>query len=210
MKNANEYSLAEIERMNRRATNVAADSVGFSYAEIPVPEEDLAIFLANVSGKRILDSGCGTARYANRFTEFGLSYLGIDSSEKMIELARADNFSLDFVVGSYRRLPLQDESLDGIWNCCALWYEPKKLLGDVLMEYHRVLAPGGVACIVEPCKPFAMEDFVGESLYSENLMYFSQFDFNGFHEMLTDTPFEVEDGFPRPEYGSMTFLLRKT
>src|SRR3954468_3662489 len=88
-----------------------------------IPDEDLGLFFTHLRGPKILDVGSGTARYVRRFVDRGLSYVGIDLSQKMVEIARAANPDQHFEVMSFRQLDFADETFDGIWCCCALGQE---------------------------------------------------------------------------------------
>lgn len=102
----------------------------------------------DVAGRRILDAGCGAGPLAAALRERGAIVTGIDSSVKMLELARerlgedADLRLAD--VGS--PLPFPDKSFDDVVACLVLHY-----LEDwaaPLAELRRVLEPGGRLIVV--------------------------------------------------------------
>jgi SAM-dependent methyltransferase len=66
--------------------------------------------LGDVSGKRILDLGCGEGSYARAIAQLGASVVGVDSSERLIEIARqrtaACNLNLEFVCTSAGHLTM--------------------------------------------------------------------------------------------------------
>jgi len=47
-----------------------------------------------------LDIGCGTGNYTHIFQQNGVSFIGIDPSEKMLEKARLKNQFIDWRIGS--------------------------------------------------------------------------------------------------------------
>lgn len=105
----------------------------------------------------VLDLGCGDGGHAPFITQPGLSYIGVDRSEKMIAMANRHHRHrrAKFIVGDMLRLPAD---WNGRFGLCLL-------LGNTLPHLHtvadrdrlfaavlRVLAPGGrfVIQIVNP------------------------------------------------------------
>jgi SAM-dependent methyltransferase len=105
--------------------------------------------LPGVSGKRVLDAGCGSGYYSAWLAERGAEVVGIDASEEMVAEA-ADRYGdvAEFRVADLRE-PLDaaaddvfaDESFDLVVSQLALehvedWTTP-------MSEFARVLNPGG-------------------------------------------------------------------
>jgi ubiquinone/menaquinone biosynthesis C-methylase UbiE len=97
----------------------------------------------DVAGRRILDVGCGAGPLLAALRERGAVVTGVDSSTKMLELARqrlgdgADLHPADLS----SPLPFPDGAFDDVIVCLVLHY-----LEDwtaPLTELRRVLAPGG-------------------------------------------------------------------
>lgn len=118
--------------------------------ERPVERAMLAAFaeLVRADGHTaVADVGCGTGAATRVLHDLGLVPTGIDLSPNMIDQARLRAPDLDFSVGSMTKLPLPDTCVGGV---CA-WYStihlPDSHLPMALQEFHRVLAPGGVALL---------------------------------------------------------------
>src|SRR3989338_7662784 len=81
-----EIGLEEIERTNRVALDSMVPLILELEREIgtPEPSEMLEIFLNGIPGRRMLDAGCGSARYVYRFIDNDLEYTGIDLSPEMV------------------------------------------------------------------------------------------------------------------------------
>lgn len=98
-------------------------------------------------GSHVLDAGCGTGLAATMVAPragHGGQVLGVDASEKMLEIARhkAQGFGFvqcEFVLGDITQLDAADESFDVVICSFALWGEPRALFA----EFFRVLKPGG-------------------------------------------------------------------
>lgn len=107
--------------------------------------------LGDVSGKRVLDFGCGhgmasvvLARHGARVTAFDLS-LGYLS--EACARAEANGVHIDFVQADGEHLPFADGSFDGIWGNAVLHHLDLHRTGA---ELQRVLRPRGLAVFCEP------------------------------------------------------------
>lgn len=148
-----EYSLDEIERFDRTWTNAFAKRQGWQDCKLKDPADDLELFFSHLSGNKVLDIGCGWGRYVYRFLDHSLSYHGIDHSDEMLKIAKANNQGVEFLLGSFRSLPFANNTFDGLWCCCTLGAIPKKHLCEVLQEHQRVLKPGGIVHFIMPSPP---------------------------------------------------------
>jgi SAM-dependent methyltransferase len=74
--------------------------------------------LALGPGSRVLDVGCGPGRHARALAERGIEVVGIDISERFVELARADAPpAATFLRLDARRLPF-DAEFDAVISLC--------------------------------------------------------------------------------------------
>lgn len=143
-------------------------------------------------GQSILELGHGNADHLSWIlneAEF-LNYFGLDISETMkaeaerINARWIDSRSAFFTLYDGRVIPFKDNTFHAMMtvNTIYFWEYPAKMLS----ELHRVLKPGGVACIAFGKKSF-MKDlpFVqfGFQLYSED----------DFLDLASKSPFIVEE-----------------
>jgi ubiquinone/menaquinone biosynthesis C-methylase UbiE len=93
----------------------------------------------------LLDIGCGTGLFVEKYQVNGCDAIGIDISRGMIRQARRRCAMTDFVVGTGETLPFADESFDAIASLLAFSYmkDPQGMLS----ETYRVLRPGGTVAI---------------------------------------------------------------
>jgi ubiquinone/menaquinone biosynthesis C-methylase UbiE len=105
----------------------------------------------DVSGRRILDAGCGSGPLSAALSAGGAIMTGFDSSPAMLALARQRlGATADLHVADLSKpLPFDDESFDDVVSSLVLHY-----LEDwsaPLAELRRVLKPGGR--LITPSSP---------------------------------------------------------
>ncbi|MFB7588694.1 class I SAM-dependent methyltransferase [Streptomyces sp. NPDC056169] len=114
----------------------------------------------DVSGRRILDAGCGSGPLAEALRERGAVVTGIDASAAMLALARrrlGDDVALH--VGDLNdRLPFDDGAFDDVTASLVLHYLED--WGPTLAEIRRVLRPGGrlIASVDHPVVAYTFQD----------------------------------------------------
>lgn len=102
--------------------------------------------LPALSGRRVLDVGCGSGRFTYYFAEYGPSELvGIDVSEEMLSLARkrlSPGANIRFEESSADSLSGFDSgSFDFVFSSTTMHYVEE--LEKAFSEAYRVIAPGG-------------------------------------------------------------------
>ena len=138
-----------------------------SFAEAYTAESDAGIInsyyerpavlalAGDVTGRRILDAGCGSGPLSAALRDRGAIVTGFDSSPGMIELARrrlGDGADLQ-VADLAGPLPFPDGGFDDVVASLVLHYLED--WGPPLAELRRVLRPGG-RLIVAVDHPFAI------------------------------------------------------
>jgi SAM-dependent methyltransferase len=91
----------------------------------------------------ILDIGCGPGRDLKTFTALGHHAIGLDGSERFVEMAR-DYSGCEVWHQNFIDLHLPDATFDGIFANASLFHVPRELLPKVLKELCAALKPGGV------------------------------------------------------------------
>jgi ubiquinone/menaquinone biosynthesis C-methylase UbiE len=111
--------------------------------------DELSSFMHHLNpGSLVIDAGCAAGRDTKLLEQEGFQAIGIDISAGMIEQARERHPDLTFIQASMLRIPLGNNSVDGIWARASLVHmETKKDTVDALHELFRVLIPGGTIFI---------------------------------------------------------------
>jgi SAM-dependent methyltransferase len=106
----------------------------------PDPREHALRALLEGRPRRVLDAGCGTGDFAESVaTKLGCDVVGIDLSERMVELTRARG--IEALVGDVQELPYAEGEFEAVAANWMLYHLPD--LDRGLAELHRVLRPGG-------------------------------------------------------------------
>jgi len=126
-------------------------------------------------GEKALDVCCGTGDIALSLAQRGAEVIGLDFSERMLEIARhrksrrgGDSARIQFVSGDAQNLPFPDETFDVI----TIGYGLRNLTSweTGLREMQRVARPGARLVILEFGKP---ENSAWRAVYELYLKLFS-------------------------------------
>ncbi|MFA1822112.1 methyltransferase domain-containing protein [Virgibacillus oceani] len=100
-------------------------------------------------GDTCLDIGIGTGNLGSKFLKQGIHVIGVDQSEKMLEVCKEKHPQIEVRNGHFLALPLLDNFVDGIVSSYALHHlqDEEKMLA--LEEMNRVIKPGGEICIAD-------------------------------------------------------------
>ncbi len=97
-----------------------------------------------MSGRRVLDAGCGPGIYAEVLLERGADVVAFDVTPEFVEITRGRVGDRAAVLRADLSQPLdfaQDDSFDGV--LCPLVLDYIEDWGAVFREFYRVLQPGG-------------------------------------------------------------------
>ncbi|MCH1865127.1 class I SAM-dependent methyltransferase [Nocardioides sp. CFH 31398] len=105
---------------------------------------------ADLSGRTVLDLGCGTGFHLPRFAATASSVVGVEPHPGLLRLARrrvAGTPSVDVRHGSAQQVPLPDASVDVVHARWAYFFGPGCEPG--LRELSRVVRRGGTAFVLD-------------------------------------------------------------
>ena len=119
----------------------------------------------DVSGRRVLDLGCGEGSYSRELARRGARVTGIDGSARLIDAARrrtADSgLDVDYrCLNANALVGIADGAFDLIVASMVMMNVED--YGGAIREAHRVLAPGGALCvsITHPCFSGPLSEWV--------------------------------------------------
>ena len=121
----------------------------------------LVDLLPDVSGRRVLDAGCGPGAMVEWFLGQGADVVGVDASANMLKLAeqRVGDAAVLHLADLEQPMPfLADSSFDVVLSSGTLGYVRDWLA--LFQEFSRVLRPGG--CVVfsvgHPCSEYTLNE----------------------------------------------------
>lgn len=128
------------------------------------PAHDEVVAKLRAAGShRIADIACGTGILTDRLCNELRpdAVYGVDMSDGMLEQAKARSSKVRWMKGPAERLPFDDASLDAVVTTSAFHFFDQPA---AMREFHRVLAPGGLAAVatITPPLPKALDRFVSE------------------------------------------------
>jgi ubiquinone/menaquinone biosynthesis C-methylase UbiE len=95
-----------------------------------------------LSGKEVLDIGCGDGTDCNRYAKAGARVSGIEPSVEFVAKAKSKFPGIDFGVGVGEHLPYPQGSFDVVFSKYAIQTSPN--VPGILSEAARVLRKGGL------------------------------------------------------------------
>ena len=116
---------------------------GFTNGVDPEYEEQIIpLAIEELSGRKVvLDVGCGDGQISRALASQGAQVLGIDPTQKHIDIANARGGGPLYQLGDATHLPVPDESQDAVVAC--LVFEHIDEVDAAIAEVSRVLKPGG-------------------------------------------------------------------
>lgn len=106
-----------------------------------VLDEPMLAECGEVSGKMVLDVGCGEGRFCRMLADRGAIVTGIDPTQDLIEAAKGRHGNIDFRIAGGENLPFEDATFDLV--VCYLVLIDIPDFRAAIAEMARVLRPGG-------------------------------------------------------------------
>jgi ubiquinone/menaquinone biosynthesis C-methylase UbiE len=137
------------ESRTRRSYDAVAEryaaEIGDELAGKPIDRAllDCLVELCSGHGKPIADVGCGPGHLTAYLAGRGADVLGVDLSEKMIEVAGRRHPALRFQVGSMTALPVPDAAWAGAVCAYSIIHVPADRRPTAYAELARAIVPGG-------------------------------------------------------------------
>lgn len=172
-------TLDSINSLTRQAYNLAAqkyhDLFHNEMNEKAYDRNLLDSFAARFNKDSLIcDAGCGPSAHIGRYLfEKGIKVVGVDISEKCIELARINNLEMKFECADISSMPFNDNTFDGLISYYSIINTPKIYVNRMFSEFRRVLKPDGFLLVA--VKAGTTEGYVDDLLGIKTKTYFSLF-----------------------------------
>jgi ubiquinone/menaquinone biosynthesis C-methylase UbiE len=110
------------------------------------PHDEVIAQLRAHEARKIADIACGTGILSDRIERelHPEAIYGVDMSDGMLNQARAKSTRVQWLRGPAEQLPFEDGALDAVVTTSAFHFFDQPA---ALREFHRVLAPGGLAAV---------------------------------------------------------------
>ena len=128
------------ERWGRRWGSRAGEWATTEEQQLPTYEAAIER-LAIGAGHRVLEVGCGSGVFLRAAADRGAEVSGVDSSERLVTLARARAPEADVRVGDLQELPYEDDAFDVVAGFNSFFFAADMIAA--LAEARRVTKPGG-------------------------------------------------------------------
>lgn len=186
----------------KQQTQAAYDKIAEEYAQrnaSPFWPEEFIAFQKLLTGKKILDIGCGAGRDAEMMTQAGLDCVGIDFSEGMLKQARQRVKDGNFRQMDFYNLDFLDNSFDAFWASASFLHVPKNEIKLVLNEAKRILKPGGFGLVAVKEKTDTEEKLIRQEKYGGIARYFAFYTQTEFADILKQCGFKINNFYIKIE-----------
>ena len=155
--------MSELARLNREqafhnewASRLSLEQIDLELAfeGATAPENRYILsHLGDVRGKYLLDLGCGAGESTVYFALKGARCMGTDLSKRMLEvaqrLAQRNRVAIETRRLNAAKIDFPDSTFDIVYAANLLHHVDAD---PTIHEIHRVLKPGGIACLWDPLK----------------------------------------------------------
>lgn len=172
-------SLKVVHSKTRRAYNLAAKK----YHELfhnelreKAYDRDLLDSFAGrfAPGSLLCDAGCGPSAQIGRYlADKGMKVVGVDISDRCIKMAKDLNPNIQFRREDIVEMSFGRDVFDGVVSYYSIIHTPKKFVGRIFEEFHRILKPDGHLLVAVKAGPD--EGYADELLAIKTDIYFSLF-----------------------------------
>ena len=137
--------MQDLSRNNIPVQDIKYNTIGTGYNSTRRADEYLTnrLFhlLKPVKDKLYLDIGCGTGNYTIALADKGVSFVGIEPSDKMLKEAKLRSKKVNWLTGTAEQIPTEDKIFDGAIATLTIHHWTN--LEKAFIEINRVLSDSG-------------------------------------------------------------------
>lgn len=170
--------------------NAIAEIYADCYGKIDYCKTYIDNFVSMLSGKRILDIGCGAGQITDYLAQKGFDVIGIDFSQGLLKIARQNFPNLRFVcvdICNYE----QKEKFDGIIAKDMLFHLPDENLIQVLKKIRELLEENGIFCVIMDMPKVSGEQVFVEELNDKYQIYYNYLTPDKLKNLMVQTDFKI-------------------
>ena len=151
------------------------------------------------SNSKIVDAGCGPTAHIGRYLfDKGFAVVGIDISERCIQIASEYNPQMEFMCSDILDWKPVKNSIDGIVSYYSIIYTPKIEVDKLFQVFKRALASDGKFLVV--VKKGDFEGYQDEVLGIEVHSYLAEYMEEEIEQIITRNGFSIEELISRSPY----------
>lgn len=172
-------NIEQINKLTIKAYHKTADKYHANFKDELIQKKYDKLLLDRFSdslnnGSLICDAGCGPSGHiGNYLVEKGHRVIGIDISQRCIDIASSYNSRMDFRVMDIMNTSFDNNSFDAIISFYSIIYTPKEYINRIFAEFKRILKTNGKLLVV--VKKGKNEGIIDNEWYEGNKVYFTHF-----------------------------------
>jgi ubiquinone/menaquinone biosynthesis C-methylase UbiE len=199
-------TLAFVHSKTRESYNLVAEKYHtLFHNELDTKEYDRKLLDCFVHlfnpGAKICDAGCGPSAHIGKYlSDRGMDVVGVDISDRCIEIASQTNPGMDFRREDFAALSFTNDCFDGMISYYSIINTPKSMIDGIFNEFNRVTKAGGRLLVV--VKAGVEEGYIRELIGVETEIYSSLFNEEELVRYFTNSGFAIEFIERRKPYDS--------
>ncbi|MBU1014734.1 MAG: class I SAM-dependent methyltransferase [Bacteroidetes bacterium] len=185
-----------IHSKTRDAYNLAADKYhNLFHNEMSEKEFDRSL-LDNFAGKLpkgslICDAGCGPSAHIGRYLfDKGIDVIGVDISDRCIELASTLNPEMKFKCNDMAKMDFESNYFDAVISYYSIIHTPKSFVNKLFNEFYRILKPNGYLLLA--VKIGTEEGIQSQLIGIDTEIYFSLFTLKEIMDYFKNAGFDLD------------------
>jgi len=189
-------NLKSINSLTRQAYNLVAQKYhDLFYDEMNEKEYDRKLLdsfaIRFNKNSLICDAGCGPSGHIGRYLfDKGLKVIGVDISEKCVELARLNNLQMKFECADISNMPFDNNSFDGLISYYSIINTPKIYINRIFTGFRRVLKTDGYLLVA--VKAGKTEGYINDLLGIKTKIYSTLFTLDEITGYFKESGFIIE------------------